>query len=57
MKALFVDTAGWVACADAGDPLHAPEYCTSFVVARELRIREALKTDHHFAQAGFIKKP
>ena len=23
MKALFVDTAGWVACADASDPSHA----------------------------------
>ena len=23
MKALFVDTAGWVACADASDPAHA----------------------------------
>jgi predicted nucleic acid-binding protein len=22
MKALFVDTAGWMACADAGDPAH-----------------------------------
>ena len=24
MKALFVDTSGWVACADAADPAHAP---------------------------------
>ena len=23
MKALFVDTAGWMACADAADPMHA----------------------------------
>lgn len=23
MKALFVDTAGWVACADSADPAHA----------------------------------
>lgn len=23
MKALFVDTAGWMACADAADPSHA----------------------------------
>ncbi|MDO8595132.1 MAG: hypothetical protein Q7R45_00760, partial [Sulfuricaulis sp.] len=21
---MFVDTAGWMACADAGDPLHLP---------------------------------
>ena len=24
MKALFVDTAGWMACADAADPAHDP---------------------------------
>jgi uncharacterized protein len=135
MKGLFVDTAGWVACADAGDPAHRPasaardrwleqggvlvtsDYvadetltflrlrlgldaaeawwrlaegsarlrwefvtlaradkareiffryrdkefsftdCTSFVVMRELRLREVLTTDHHFAQAGFTTLP
>jgi hypothetical protein len=135
MKTLFVDTAGWVACADEADPSHhqavaardawletggvlvTTDYvadetltllrlrlgldaaeawwrqvdgssrlrwefislaradkarsiffryhdkgfsftdCTSFVVMRELRLREALTTDHHFAQAGFILKP
>lgn len=31
--------------------------CTSFVVMRELKLREALTTDHHFAQAGFSRKP
>ena len=31
--------------------------CTSFVVMRELKLREALTTDHHFAQAGFITLP
>lgn len=135
MKPLFVDTAGWVACADEADPVHARavverdawleaggvfvttdyiadetltllrlrlgldaaeawwrqvdgssrvrwEYislpradrarglffryrdkdfsftdCTSFVVMGELRLREALTTDHHFVQAGFVRKP
>jgi predicted nucleic acid-binding protein len=135
MKRLFMDTAGWVACADAADPAHVQviaardgwmetggvfvttdyvadetltllrlrlgldaaeawwrqldgssrvswEYislaradkarelffryrdkdfsftdCTSFVVMRELRLREALTTDHHFTQAGFVRKP
>jgi predicted nucleic acid-binding protein len=28
--------------------------CVSFVIMRELRIREAFTTDHHFRQAGFI---
>ena len=135
MRGLFVDTAGWVACADAADPAHTlsaaardrwleqggvlvttdyvvdetltllrlrlglpatevwwrqvdggprvkwepigPERaekarshffryrdkdfsftdCTSFVVMRELRLHEALTTDHHFAEAGFSVLP
>ena len=135
MKTLFVDTAGWMACADAADPAHraatavrdawieqgglfvTTDYiadetltlirlrlshaaaegwwrqvdgssrlrwetvtparaekarglffryhdkdfsftdCTSFVVMRELRMREVLTTDHHFAQMGFTLKP
>lgn len=28
--------------------------CVSFVTMRELRIREAFTTDHHFKQAGFV---
>ncbi|MFN0066627.1 MAG: type II toxin-antitoxin system VapC family toxin [Limisphaerales bacterium] len=31
--------------------------CTSFVVMRELRVREALTTDRHFEQAGFSRRP
>ena len=31
--------------------------CTSFVVMRELKLREVLTTDHHFAQMGFLLKP
>lgn len=135
MKGLFVDTAGWVACADAADPAHRPatsardawleasgslvttdyvadetltllrmrlgldaaeawwrlvsgshrlrwEYisipradqarslffryhdkdfsftdCTSFVVMQELKLRQALTTDGHFAQMGFQMSP
>ncbi len=28
--------------------------CVSFALMRELRIREAFTTDHHFRQAGFV---
>jgi predicted nucleic acid-binding protein len=31
--------------------------CTSFVVMRELRVKEALTTDRHFRQAGFLSLP
>ena len=49
MRLLFVDTAGWMACAFTD--------CTSFVLMRELKLREALTTDRHFLQAGFWVKP
>ena len=135
MNGLFVDTAGWVACADEADPAHrqataarnhwlqaggllvTTDYvadetltllrlrlglaaaeawwqqvegsprlrwesvsvvrldkartlffryrdkdfsftdCTSFAVMRELKLREALTTNHHFEQIGFVMKP
>lgn len=31
--------------------------CTSFVIMRELRLKRALTTDHHFRQAGFEVVP
>jgi predicted nucleic acid-binding protein len=31
--------------------------CTSFILMRELKLREALTTDHHFLQAGFGIRP
>ena len=34
MKALFVDTAGWVACADSADPAH-PRCCAARDAALE----------------------
>lgn len=135
MNAIFVDTAGWMACADASDPAHTAacdardkaltegnllittdyvmdetltlirmrlgvaaakawwelvrtstrlrwewigveraekaraaffryrdkQYsftdCTSFVVMHELKLKQALTTDHHFRQMGFQMLP
>jgi len=135
VKGLFVDTAGWMACADESDPAHAASVterdlwlksngllvttdyvldetltllrirlglsaterwwnqieessrlrwepvsaeraararavffrfrdkdfsftdCTSFVVMKELQLKQALTTDHHFIQMGFQKVP
>jgi len=31
--------------------------CTSFVVMKELRLKQSLTTDHHFRQAGFLVLP
>ena len=31
--------------------------CTSFILMRELKVREALTTDRHFHQAGFGVRP
>ena len=31
--------------------------CTSFILMRELKLREVLTTDRHFLQAGFGVKP
>ena len=117
VRALFVDNAGWMACADGADPAHgraraardaltlirlrlgiraaeawcsqvdgSPRVrheaidalraekgralffrrrdkddsftdCTSFVVTRELKLKEALRTDRNFRQMGFLVLP
>lgn len=45
MKALFVDTAGWMACADAADPAHA----------RSRAARDAaLKAGHGLITTDFV---
>jgi hypothetical protein len=49
MTPLFVDTAGWMACADASDPSH--------LSSGELRITQALTTGRHFRQMGFQLVP
>ena len=47
---VFLDTSGLYALADRH---YSFTDCTSFVVMRELKIRQAVTTDHHFAGAGF----
>ena len=45
MKALFVDAAGWMACADAADPAHGP--------ARASR-DTALETGHLLVTTNYV---
>ena len=54
-----MDSAGFLALWDAGDAYHADKEwsftdCVSFATMRELRVRDAFTTDHHFRQAGFV---
>jgi len=37
----------------ATEPLFIDSDCVSFVVMKELRLTDALATDHHFRIAGF----
>jgi predicted nucleic acid-binding protein len=48
MKGVFVDTAGWMACADGSDPQHQRS-CQA--------LKQVLTTDHHFRQMGFQVVP
>ena len=45
MNGLFVDTAGWMACADASDAAHG-----ACAVARD----QALKAGHHLVTSDFV---
>ena len=54
----WTDPSRFHASADSfrkhGDKEWSFTDCVSFAVMRELRIRDAFTTDHHFRQAGFI---
>jgi len=61
-NSLFIDTLGWANLFDRTDPLHevfarSLVDASSFVVMSRLGISEALTTDQHFSQAGFVRVP
>ncbi|MGH9835387.1 MAG: type II toxin-antitoxin system VapC family toxin [Blastocatellia bacterium] len=47
--------AGWRLYAKRPDKDWGVVDCVSFVLMEELGLTEALTTDHHFEQAGFVK--
>jgi uncharacterized protein len=50
-----IDNTAWDLCKNRLDKPWSLVDCTSFVVMKQLKIQEALTTDRHFEQAGFIR--
>lgn len=50
-----LDSRAWSLLVDRLDKNWSLVDCTSFVLMRQLDITEALTTDHHFEQAGFVR--
>jgi uncharacterized protein len=49
-----LDTQAWQLLAQRNDKLWSLVDCTSFVIMQREGLTEALTTEHHFAQAGFV---
>lgn len=50
-----LDTAAWALWTARSDKDWSLVDCASFVVMQQLKLTEALTTDHHFEQAGFLR--
>lgn len=50
-----MDKMGWKLLTERPDKTWSLVDCTSFVIMQQHKILEALTTDHHFEQAGFIR--
>ncbi|MFM6058496.1 MAG: hypothetical protein ACKO1I_17670 [Microcystis aeruginosa] len=51
----MTDTLAWTLCKSRIDKAWSLVDCTSFIVMQQMEIQEALTTDQHFEQAGFIR--
>lgn len=49
------DQTAWELCKSRSDKSWSLVDCSSFVLMQQLNIQQALTTDHHFEQAGFIR--
>ena len=50
-----LDAKAWELLTNRADKNWSLVDCSSFIVMRENKITEALTTDHHFEQAGFVR--
>jgi len=50
-----IDEAAWQLLANRRDKDWSLVDCVSFVVMQQRNLVEALTTDHHFEQAGFVR--
>lgn len=49
------DQAAWELCQNRPDKPWSLVDCSSFIIMQQHNIQQALTTDHHFEQAGFIR--
>lgn len=61
MKIVHIDEAthaqAWAMLKQYKDKVWSLVDATSFIVMRHAGLKEALATDHHFSQAGFVRLP
>ena len=50
-----IETAAWSLLKSRADKTWSLVDATSFIIMQKLGLQEALTTDHHFEQAGFIR--
>jgi len=50
-----LDSKAWDLLVNRTDKNWSLVDCSSFVIMQENNISEALTTDHHFEQAGFVR--
>ncbi|MDX2231856.1 MAG: PIN domain-containing protein [Leptolyngbyaceae cyanobacterium bins.349] len=50
-----IDAAAWMLCKTRPDKNWSLVDCTSFVIMEQLGVQQAMTTDQHFEQAGFLR--
>lgn len=50
-----IDTLAWKPCKERADKNWSLVDCSSFILMQQLGIQDALTTDQHFEQVGFVR--